>query len=103
MPLGRQRGRRSEALRWRLEAAVAVSSRHVRRLTRFGPGVGERSHMVGTVLYIAWTIMLHPSWPLFHTLCNLCAWECAFIACSAVGDTHRHKFWQDGFDDLVSI
>ena len=68
MPFGRQRARRSEALRWRLEAAVAVSSRHVRRLTRLGPGVGERSHMVGTALYIAWTIMLHPSWPLFHTL-----------------------------------
>ena len=47
MPFGRQRARRSEALRWRLEAAVAVSSRHVRRLTRLGPGVGERSHMVG--------------------------------------------------------
>ena len=53
MPFGRQRGRRSEASRWRLEAAVAVSSRHVRRLTRLGPGVGERSHMVGTALYIA--------------------------------------------------
>ena len=93
MPFGRQRGRRSEALRWRLEAAVAVSSRHVRRLTRLGPGVGERSHMVGTALYIAWTIMCFIRHGRSFTLFAVSVCGSVRLLRALLWETHRHNFF----------
>ena len=90
MPFWRQRGRRSEASRWRLEAVVAASSRHVRRLTRLGPGVGERSHMVSKYTENC-TSHRHDN---HRFMAALGSFTGSFSHCVLCWETHRHTFWQ---------